>query len=321
VTNKATGKQVLLTEPLNWGMRLSVIDLDLRWDSAATPEGGAWVVGTAHSQLLNSNVVAADPVVVGAVQDQHDKVVAYVNSVIGTSVQALSAARAVVEDVPIIDLVNHVQADAVKQALAGTPEAALPVLSIAAPFNREASFKAGDVTLRDVAGLYIYDNTLLAVKVTGADVRAYLEWSARYFKALPAGTTTAAIADVTNAVTPTAPNGTPDYNFDVVAGLDAALTYAIDLARPVGDRIVGLAYAGSPVAEGQQFVLAVNNYRQSGGGGFPAVKTAPVVYNRQVEIRQLIVDWVTAKKVVDPATFASVDWRLVVSGSPLAVTG
>lgn len=69
-----------------------------------------------------------------------------------------------------------------------------------------------------------------------------------------------------------------------------------------------------------QFVLAVNNYRQSGGGGFPAVSTAPVVYNRQVEIRQLLIDWVTAHGVIDPAQFASVDWKLVVNGSPLVVT-
>ena len=60
-----------------------------------------------------------------------------------------------------------------------------------------------------------------------------------------------------------------------------------------------------PVTDAQQFVLAVNNYRQSGGGGFPAVSTAPVVYNRQNEIRQLLIDWVLAHGTIDPAEFAS----------------
>jgi 2',3'-cyclic-nucleotide 2'-phosphodiesterase/3'-nucleotidase len=222
-----------------------------------------------------------------------------------------------VEDVPIIDLVNHVQADAVKQGLTGA-DAALPVLSIAAPFNRAASFPAGQVTVRDVAGLYIYDNTLLAVRVTGADVRAYLEYSAAYFKQV-SGSGPFTMDQVTNAVTPTAPNGTPDYNFDSVAGLDAPLAYDIDIAQPVGSRIKNLAYGGTPVTDSQQFVLAVNNYRQSGGGGFPAVSTAPVVYNRQTEIRQLLIDWVTAHGVIDPAQFASVDWRLVSGGAPVVV--
>ena len=312
VRNQVTGRDVLLVEPLYWGMRVAVMDLKLEL------RGRRWRVARATAQTLNSNTVAEHPAVAAAVRDQHDTVVRYVNSVIGTSAAAMSAGRAVVEDVPIIDFVNFVQADAVKAALA-PEDAGLPVLSIAAPFNRAASFPAGQVTVRDVAGLYIYDNTLLAVKVTGQQVKDYLEYSARYFKTV---TTTGpvAMADVTNAVTPEAPNGTPDYNFDSVAGLDADLTYDIDLARPVGDRIRNLAYGGVPVAGGEQFVLAVNNYRQSGGGGFPHVKTAPVVYNRQVEIRQLLIDWVTAHGVIDPAQFASSDWRLVSGGSPITVS-
>jgi 2',3'-cyclic-nucleotide 2'-phosphodiesterase / 3'-nucleotidase len=126
--------------------------------------------------------------------------------------------------------------------------------------------------------------------------------------------------EVTNFATPTAPNGTPDYNFDSVAGLDAPLTYDIDVAAAPDSRIVGLAYDGVPVTPTQQFVLAVNNYRQSGGGGFPAVSTAPVVYNRQNEIRQLLIDWVLANGTIDPAQFASVDWRLVSGGTPITVT-
>jgi len=313
VTNKQTGHQVLLTEPLYWGMRLSVMDFGVQL------RRGRWQVTSATSQVLNSNSVPEDPAVAAAVRDQHDIVVGYVNSVIGTSLQAMSAARAVVEDVPAIDFVNHVQADAVRTALAGTPDAALPVISIAAPFNRSAAIPEGEVTVRDVAGLYIYDNTLMAIRVTGAQVRAYLEFSARYFRQV-SGPGPFTMAEVTNAVTPTAPNGTPDYNYDIVSGLDAALTYHIDIAEPPGSRIRDLAYAGVPIADGQQFVMAINNYRQSGGGGFPHVTTAPVVYNRQVEIRQLIIDWVSAKGAIDAAEFASVDWRLVSGGQPVTIS-
>ncbi len=308
VTNTKTGQQVLLTEPLYWGMRVAVMDLDLQHVR------GRWRVVKSEGQLLNSNTVSGDPAVLAAVRAQHDTVVTYVNSPIGTSTAALSAARAVVEDVPIIDFVQHVQADAVKAGLTGA-DAALPVLSIAAPFNRSASFPAGQVSVRDVAGLYIYDNTLLGVRVTGAQVKDYLEYSVRYFKQV-SGVGPFAMADLTNAGTPSI----PDYNFDSVAGLDAPLTYDIDVAQPVGARIVGLAYDGVPVAAGQEFAMAVNNYRQSGGGGFPHVSTAPVVYNRQNEIRQLIIDWVTAHGTIDPAQFASVDWRLVSGGQPITVS-
>ena len=313
VTNEATGEQVLLTEPLKWGMRLSVIDLDL------TLVEKKWRLRGVSAQVLNSNTVDEDPAVVDALQKQHDIVVDYVNSVIGTSAQAMSASRAVVEDVAAIDFVNYVQADAVKQALAGTADAALPVVSIAAPFNRDAAIPEGEVTVRDVAGLYVFDNTLVAVKVTGAQIRDYLEFSAVYYKQV-SGTGPFAMKDVTNAVTASAPNGTPDYNYDIVAGLDAPLTYDVDIAQPAGSRIANLRYAGAPIVDTQEFAMAINNYRQSGGGNFPHVKTAPVLYNRQVEIRQLIIDWVTANGVVDATVFASKDWQLVSGGQPVTIS-
>ena len=312
VTNTETGKQVLLTEPLKWGMRLAVIDLDV------AQVKGRWEVVGKRAQLLNSNTVDADPAVVNALTKHHDTVVDYVNSPIGTSRQAMSAARAVVEDVAAIDFVNYVQADAVKKALAGTADAGLPVVSIAAPFNRGAAIPEGQVSVRDVAGLYVFDNTLLAVKVTGRQIRDYLEFSAVYFQQ-KSGPGPYDMSELTNAPTTAAPNGTPDYNYDIVAGLDARLTYDIDISQPAGSRIKNLSYAGAPIDEAREFAMAINNYRQGGGGSFPHVKTAPVLYNQQVEIRQLIIDWVIANKVVDANQFASVDWKLVAGNDDVVV--
>ncbi|MBV9847611.1 MAG: 5'-nucleotidase C-terminal domain-containing protein [Kutzneria sp.] len=315
VANKATGRQVVLTEPLCFGERLSLIDVDLSW----SPFGG-WRVDQIGSQVLNSNTVPEDPDIVRLLKADHDLVVGYVNAPVATCKQAMSAAAARYQDVPALDFINHVQADAVKQGLAGTPDAALPVLSVAAPFNRDAAIPAGQVSIRDVAGLYIYDNTLLGVRMTGAQIKDYLETSAQYFAGVP-GPGTYPADKVTNAPTTTSPGGTPDYNYDVVAGLDAPLSYDIDLTKPVGQRIVGLAYAGKPLAADQQFAVAVNNYRQSGGGGFPYVAKAQVLHNRQQDIRQLLIDWAKAAGEIDPSTFASVDWRLVAGGVPLVITG
>lgn len=313
VTNEVTGEQVVLTEPLRWGMRLSLIDLDLQ------KVRGKWKVVGRHSQVLNANTVAADPKVTKLLQKDHDKVVEYVNSKIGTCTEAMSAATAPWEDTAALDFVNFVQADAVSKALAGTPEAALPVLAIAAPFNRAAAIPAGDVSVRDVAGLYIFDNTLLAVTMTGAQVKDYLEFSAQYFKQV-SGPGPFTPDQVTNAPTPTAPGGTPDYNYDILGGLAKPLAYKIDIAKAVGARITDLTYGGEAVTADQQFVVAVNNYRQSGGGNFPHVKTAPVLYNRQVEIRQLMIDYVTTTGEVNPNTFHTTDWSLTANGTPIIIT-
>lgn len=319
VTNLATGKQVLLSEPLKWGMRLTVMDLDLR-----RGKHGAWEVVASQAVLLDANTVTEDPKIVSIITAAHERTRTYVNGVIGTSTTAMSAATSRFEDTAAIDFINHVQADAVTTALAGSPSAGLPVLSIAAPFNPDAAIPSGKVTVRDVAGLYIYDNTLEAITFTGAQVKAYLEFSAAYFKQLT-GTGPFDPDDVTNAVTPNAPNGTPDYNYDIIGGLGTSpatrLGYDIDIAQPVGCRIRNLTYGGGPVTDAQQFVVAINNYRASGGGNFPGVTGAPVVYNAQVEIRQLIIDWVTGARTIDSSLFASVNWKLVSNGSPVTITG
>ncbi|MEU0552383.1 5'-nucleotidase C-terminal domain-containing protein [Micromonospora sp. NPDC005979] len=300
VTNERTGTQVLLSEPSKWGQRLTRMDFTL------TRERGRWTITKKAATMLNTNTVVEDPKVLAAVRAQHAKTVAYVNQVVATSIVELSAAESRYKDTPILDFINHVQTEVVGAALTGTAYADLPVLSIAAPFSRTAVFPAGDVKIRDVAGLYVYDNTLEAVVLSGAEVRAYLEYSAKFFRTLAPG----APVDPEQISDP----AVPDYNYDVISGLD----YDIDISKPVGQRITRLVLPGTdtPVADDAQFVVAVNNYRRSGGGNFPGiVKTQ--VYNAQQEIRQLLIDWAQAKGTINPDDFFQPNWRLVREGVPV----
>ncbi|MEU8922680.1 5'-nucleotidase C-terminal domain-containing protein [Kitasatospora sp. NPDC048545] len=300
IVNKKTGKTVVLSEPLCWGQRLSCFDFEVEFAN------GAWKVTSVSSRVLNSNTVPENPEITNALTEQHKKVVAYVNQNIGTSKIELSIAESRFKATPIIDLIGRVQADAVKAALAGGQYANLPVLAQAAPFNRTALIPSGQVKLRDAAGLYIYENTLEARVLTGAQLKDYLEFSAKYYNQLAVG------APVDKDAL-TGAEATPDYNYDSVYGL----TYDIDVAQPKGSRIVNLSFQGKPIDPAAQFVLAVNNYRANGGGNFPHVANAKLVWSNSDEIRNTMIAWVKAKGVIDPADFFTDSWRLVRAGQPV----
>jgi 2',3'-cyclic-nucleotide 2'-phosphodiesterase / 3'-nucleotidase len=300
VTNTKTGKTVVLSEPLAYAERLSLFDIELVFAK------GRWSVESVSSKVLNSNSVADDPKITKLLKADHDVVVKYVNQVVGTATQTLTTVEARYKDAPIIDLITKVQEDVVRAALAGTEYASLPVIAQASPFSRTSEIPAGKVTIRDLSSLYVYDNTLVAKLLTGAQLRAYLEYSAEYFVQTAAGAAVD-VEKLTNA------NNRPDYNYDYVSGL----SYDIDIAQAAGSRIKNLTYNGAALDDSQKFVFAVNNYRANGGGAFPHVASATEVWSESTEIRTRIAEWVTAKGVLDPKDFASVDWRLTRDGTPV----
>ncbi|MFI9649228.1 bifunctional metallophosphatase/5'-nucleotidase [Streptomyces sp. NPDC052040] len=297
VKNEQTGEDVLLSEPYCWGMRLTVFDFDLELHH------GQWKVTGKKAQTLSPSNVEEDPEITRLLKADHELVVKYVNTPVGTCSTDLSAAESCWKDVPIMDFIHQVQMATVATGLSSA-DAALPLISVAAPFSRTADIPAGSVTIKDIAGLYIYDNTLYGKKLTGAQLKDYLEYAAKYYHQVPSGTKVDT-ATLTNA------NSFWDYMYDTAAGVD----YDIDIAQPEGSRIKNLSHKGAPVADDQVFVVAVNNYRANGGSGYPHIAAADIAYSSTNEIRQLMIDYVTAKGALNPADFAVTNWKLTQNGT------
>ncbi|MFE2217958.1 bifunctional metallophosphatase/5'-nucleotidase [Streptomyces canus] len=299
VKNEETGEDVLLSEPYCWGYRLSVFDFELELVR------GQWKVTKKTAQTLNPNTVDEDPEIKKLLEADHELVVKYVNTPVGTCTEDLSAADSCWKDVPIMDFIHQVQMDTVKAGLSAS-DAALPLISVAAPFSRTADIPAGSVTIKDIAGLYIYDNTLYGKKLTGAQLKDYLEYAAKYYHQVPAGTAVDT-STLTNA------NSFWDYMYDTAAGV----SYDIDIAQAEGSRIKNLSYNGTSVTDDQVFVVAVNNYRANGGSGYPHIAAADIAYSSTNEIRQLMIDYVTSKATLDPKDFAVTNWKLTQDGTPV----
>lgn len=305
VVNRDDGSQVLITQPNYWARSVSEVGLPINLDTHHVD----WGETAPHADALaTQGDVAEDQEIKDLVEEQHRTTIDYVNTKIGSVTETLSAKTSYYEDTAILDFISHVQTETVEEGLKGTDYEDLPVISQASPFSRTAEFPAGDITIRDVAGLYVYDNTLAGVEINGAQLRDYLEYSARYFKQTEEGAEFDPV-DGTNAIDEVSESPIPDYNYDALAGID----YDINVSKPTGERIENLKQAdGSDVGDDDRFILAINNYRQSGGGGYP-VEGLDEVYNEQVEVRQALIDWAEEKQVVDPADFFDENWQVVTS--------
>jgi 2',3'-cyclic-nucleotide 2'-phosphodiesterase/3'-nucleotidase len=150
---------------------------------------------------------------------------------------------------------------------------------------------AGPVTLRQMAGLYIYENTLYTVEMNGAQLKEVLEHAAEFFPAWP-------FKEGENV-------RLPGYNADCAEGVE----YEMDLTQPVGQRIRNLRYKGQPLAGDQKLRVATNNYRYAGGGRYATLKDLPVVYRSPVEIRELITEYIS--RTGKMLTEADGNWKLV----------
>ena len=211
----------------------------------------------------------------------------WLSRAIGESSEELTARDCRFRDTAIIDLIQRVQLEA------GNAD-----VSMAACFNPEARIPKGKVTVRNIAGLYEYENTLVTLELTGQQLKEALEHSAQYFREYEQGKSLAELIDQRVA----------GYNYDMAAGV----TYDIDLTKPFGQRIQNLKFKGRPLAPEQKLRVVTNNYRVNGGGNYTMYKGAPVVYRSSEEVRELIIDWVEKHKTVP--TQSNANWRIVGAG-------
>jgi 2',3'-cyclic-nucleotide 2'-phosphodiesterase (5'-nucleotidase family) len=267
---------VLLMQPRNWATNAAVAELRLE------PVAGRWRIASKRGQLIRAARHAEHPAVLAATEAAHRAAVAYAAETLGTTGVAWRADSARVKDTPLVDFILEVERRSAGTDLAST-----------AAFNLRASLDTGAITVAEVAALYPYDNTLRAIRINGRQLREYIERSAYYFGRAGGG---GVVVDTT----------IPGYNYDMLAGVE----YSIDLRRPPGSRVTALSVRGHPVTDNDTFTLALNNYRQAGGGGFSMLANAPVVYESREDIRELLIEEVRRRKTLRPEDYFRPNWRL-----------
>jgi 2',3'-cyclic-nucleotide 2'-phosphodiesterase/3'-nucleotidase len=242
------------------------------------------------------------------VEAEHEAAIRYVQTPLGSSNYRMTTYFADVGDVSAVQPVNQAQTAYVQRYVkANLPRyAALPVLSMASPFKSGAGgvadytdVKPGQLALNNAADLYLYPNALYAVKVNGAELKAWLEKSAERFNRIDP-----ALDKPQELVNPTVPG----FNFDMPTTPD--LRYLIDITQPAGQRIVGLRYKGRPVSPKREFVVATNSFRASGGGNFPGMDGSRTILASPDASRDVLISYIkSAGGLTRKANGASRSWQ------------
>jgi len=318
--------------PGMWGDHLGVVDLVVSNDS------GSWQViqGKAEARPVYDNsarrsLVAADSTLTKVLAESHRATRDFVAKPIGSSADVMYSYLSLVQDDPTVQIVNNAQRAYTEHFIQGDPDlGGLPVLSAAAPFkaggrkNDPASYvevEKGQLTFRNAADLYLYPNTLVVLKVSGAQVREWLECSAGQFNQIdPRSSKPQSLINWDFRT----------YNFDVIDGVE----YQIDVTQPArydsectlvnkgASRIRQLTWQGKPIDPAATFLIATNNYRAY-GGKFAGTGDKFVAFASPDENRSVVAAYISNESKQRGAVQPKADnnWRLaaIESATPLDI--
>lgn len=259
------------------GRALAVVDLDLR------KEKGRWRVAASQGRLLRpESDTPVDPEVLSLTADLRAATDRYLDTAATDLAVDLDSRWSRMEDTPLMQLIHQVQ----RQATGAQ-------LSAAASPGAKLFIPKGPTSVRQFYALSPYENQVARIRITGAQLKAYLEHAARHY---------------TYSWEPELYNSdVPIHDFDMVDGVG----YALDLGKPIGSRVVNLSFQGKPVKPEQTFTLALTTYRLWGGGGYMEAigfKGVPELVTESSQ-RNLILAYVLAHPTLNPTVTHA--WRTI----------
>jgi 2',3'-cyclic-nucleotide 2'-phosphodiesterase/3'-nucleotidase len=226
-------------------------------------ENGKWQVQDVNTALLSSNNVADDAAIVAMAQPWDSAIKAYLNTPVGTSTGPYHGSNGDKMYTPLVDLINQAQ------LFYGNA-----TVSAAACFSSTALIPQGNVTIQNVSSVYVFENYMFTIQITGKQLKQYLELSACYYDQVAVGTPVDGLEDATNLSNVTTKTSKwPSYNYDMLTGVN----YQINISKQQGSRIQDLTYTqtGIAVKDTDTIKLAMNNYRFNGGGPLGSTAAFP----------------------------------------------
>jgi len=301
-----------VVQPGAFGSHLGRIALTLR------RRDDGWRVTSAQADTLPARdtpdeIGPTQARILAVTATDHKATLAYIRRRIGATTRPLTSYFALISNTSALSLKATAKRAAAVRALQGHPLAHLPLLAVAAPLKAGGrggpqnyiDIPVGPLSIRNVADLYSYPNKLRILRLTGVDIRDWLDRAASIFRQITPGGRDQLLIDPAFA----------SYNFDILNGL----TYTIDPSQPAAysadgltrfetpGRIADLCYQGQPVMPGDEFLVATNSYRASGGGHFGAATRGDLVLDPNLTAQDILIRHITDHVPVTPEPLNT--WR------------
>lgn len=281
------GDSVLLIDPANMSKVVSEVTFTIK------KQDGKVVSKQVEGKLVNMDGYAPDADFLNIFSGAYETTMDFVSRNIGRIEHTISSKEAFFGPSVFVDLIHQLQLD-----ITGAD------ISFCAPLSAYAEIKKGDICVSDMFNLYKYENLLYTMKLTGKEIKDFLEMSYALW------TNQMQSPDDHLMLLNEEDNGfgrfkNPSFNFDSAAGI----IYTVDVTKPQGEKIrIERMANGEPFDLNKTYRVAVNSYRGNGGGdlltkgaGIPKTELAKrIVYSTDKDLRYYLMKRIEEVKVLDP---------------------
>lgn len=298
VTNTA-GEEVVCLDPANNAMYVAEATFTLG------RKNGRWQTLRKEAALADMRKEEPDPEFMRHFDTRIQKTTDYVSEEIGEFKQTICTRDSYFGNSAFNDLILNLQLQ-----ITGAD------ISFNAPLTFDESIKAGKVHVSDMFNLYKFENQLYVLRMTGEEIRKYLEMSYdQWVNTMQSPDDHLLLLDV-RAHGDAQRMGFKNlfFNFDSAAGID----YEVDVTKPNGSKVTIFRMSnGKPFDEKATYRVATNSYRANGGGelltkgaGIPQDSLpARVIYRSDKDQRHYLMQEIRKAGIMDPKP--NHNWRFV----------
>lgn len=283
----AAGDSVLITGPSNAARCVSDVTIKV------VKKNGKLVKKEVLGQITELDAYPVDQAFMKTFDPQYRATLDFVSRKIGRMSSTISSKDAFFGPSAFIDLLHQLQMD-----LTGAE------ISFCAPLSPTAEIKEGDIYMSDMFNLYRYENMLYTMKLSGKEIKGFLEMSyALWTNQMKSASDHLLLLDDSKSGFGRFKN--PTFNFDSAAGI----IYTVDVTKPEGSRVDIKSMAdGTPFQMDKVYKVAVNSYRGNGGGdlmtkgaGIPKEELkSRIITSTEKDLRYYLMKRIEEKKQLDP---------------------